>query len=235
MTSLLGLFRQNKDETRAVEAVLARVDRQQEVVRIEVERTLIRFNSRLSVRRNAVVVAKPPALRSELQAGGFVRFKVPGEPRKEIRLEVATPHFNLTSNQPVFLCKLPGAFAPPSQRKSERFDTSRFQNLRLVLPGHEHLRILDIAEHGCRVLTPYPHPHERLARAKPIGDGAVQMGKNVCVQMAVVTPRTYSGREVGFSFSLDPGGDNRKLLQHLLRSLEKVQRESMRSERSGRS
>lgn len=232
MAKLLSLFRLNKGEARAIEAVLTRIDRQRDVVRMELERTLIRFNTRLSVRRNAVVVAKPPALGSELQPGGFVRFKVPGNPRQEVRLEVATPHFNLTNNQPAFLCKLPVAFAPASQRKSDRFNTKRFQNLRLALPGHEDLRIVDISETGCRVDTPYPHPNERLPRSERIGDAAVQMGRNVRVQLAVVTPRTYAGRSVGFSFTVDPNGDNRKLLQHLLRSLEKVQRESLRSEPS---
>ena len=230
MSILRSLFRLSKGEAREVEAVLARLEGRNETVRVELERTLIRFNTRLSVKRNAVVLAKPPAIGPELRAGGFVRFKVPGDPRHEIRLEVATPHFNLANEQSAFLCKLPTAFAPTSQRKSDRFDTSRFSNLSLVLPGHEDLRILDISQNGCRVLTPYPHPHQRLPRSERLGDAAVRMGKNVRVQLAALVPRTYHGRAVGMSFSVDPGGENRKLLQHLLRSLETAQSEALRAQ-----
>lgn len=232
MGSLLTLFKRSRGETRAVEAALARIDRRQMTVRLELERSLIRFNSRLSVKRSAVVVAKPPALAPQQPpAGSYIRFKVPDDPKQEIRLEVATAHFNLTNNQPVFLCKLPLGFCSPSQRKADRFDTSRFRNLALELPGHpERFRVLDISQQGCRILTPYPHPRERIPAGKQIGEAALHLGRNVRVQLATVTPRTYDGKAVGCSFALDPNGDNRKLLLHLLRSLETAQHNALRAE-----
>jgi hypothetical protein len=230
MVTLGSLFGMGKGEQREVESALARIDHKQDVVRLELERTLIRFNTRLSVRRGAVVVAKPPALGAQLAAGTIVRLHLPGAPPREIRLEVATPHFNLSNNQAAFLCKMPTGFAEPSQRKKERYDTARYQNLRLALPGHEEFRVLDICESGCRALTPYRQPAERLPRSERFGDGQLAIGKNVRVSLAVVTPRSYHGKAVGVAYSVDPGGDNRKLLHHLLKSLETAQREAMRAE-----
>jgi hypothetical protein len=231
MESLLTMFHIGKGEAKAIEAVLARLEKRQLAVRVELEHSLIRFETRLAVKRNAVVVAKPPALGKQLQTGHYVRFRVPDEPRHEIRMEVVTPHFNLANDQPAFLCRMPTAFAPPSKRKGDRFDTSRFTNLRLELPGQEgEFRILDISEHGCRVQTPYTRPREHLPLAAQIGNAVVLMGRNVKVGLAKIVPRDYQGTSVGMSFAVDPGGDNRKLLLHLLRSLETAQHDALKAE-----
>jgi len=228
---LISLFNFKKGDARLVKTALTRIDRRRLTVRVELEHSLIRFNTRLSVKRHAVVVAKPAALGPELLAGSYVRFKVPDDPHKEVRLQVTTPHFNLTNNQPVFLCTVPTAFAPSSQRKSDRFDTSRFTNLRIELPSHGgEFRVLDISQQGCRISTPFPRPREHLPPTEPIGDAVLRMGRNVSVPLATAVPRTYDGRTVGMSFAVDPNGDNRKLLMHLLRSLETAQREALRAE-----
>jgi hypothetical protein len=228
MTPILSKLGFGRGEAESVEAALDRIDRAHLPVHVELERSLIRFNSRLSFKRNAVVVAKPPRLGPELQTGSFVRFKVPETLHKELRLEVMTPHFNLSNNQAAFLCKVPKAFAPPSRRSCERFDTSRYGDLRLELPRHGgQFRVLDISERGCRIQTASPHPRDKLPPSEEIGDAVIHMGRNVRVELAKARPRTYHGNSVGLAFAVDPGSDNRKLLLHLLQSLERAQQESL--------
>ena len=68
------------------------------------------FRSVLAVKKGVVVVAKPDGLGKYLEKKGFVRFSLPNEEGRDLRLEVISPHFNLTSGNSVFLCKLPEEF-----------------------------------------------------------------------------------------------------------------------------
>ncbi|MDH5753293.1 MAG: hypothetical protein OEZ59_12860, partial [Deltaproteobacteria bacterium] len=88
-------------------AILEKIDQDKASIRVEVEGSNLQFVSRLSVKGESVLIAKPPGLNQGLEKGKFVRFKVPGGGSHEIRLEIAAPHFNLNSGATVFLCRLP--------------------------------------------------------------------------------------------------------------------------------
>lgn len=228
---VIGLLRRTTGEAREVQAALVGIDRRRQTIRIEVEKTQVRFNTRISVRRDVIVVAKPAALEAVLHAGTLVRFKLPSQPQREVRMEVVTPHFNLTNKQPVFLCRQPVAFCTASQRQSDRFDTRRFTNLRLELPGFaEPFRILDISQHGLRIEVHSPRPQKEFPANQPLGQGMIHMGRRVSVEVASLVPRTYMGNAVGFAMTVSSKGDHRKLLAHLLRTLDSQQRERLQAE-----
>jgi hypothetical protein len=232
MASLFRLWRRGDEAANQLRSLLVRLDRQKVSIRLEIEQTQVRFTTALACKRNTVVVAKPPALGNELQAGGFVRFKVPGEGGTEIRMEVLTPHFNLTNGTPVFLCKQPTRFAQNNGRNAERYGTSRFTNLVLQVPSlPETFRVVDLSATGCRILTPYPRPREKFSLNEQVAGAWLQLGRHVKVDLAYVIPRTFHGQAIGLEFVVDPAGNQHKFLAHLIRSLEKLQSESLKAER----
>jgi hypothetical protein len=228
LSSFFGL---HPGEARDVEAVLTRIAGKHETVRMEVERSLVRFDTRLALKNNTVVVAKPPALKAELRNGAFVRFAVPEDAARVMRMEVTMPHFNLSNGRPAFLCKLPNAFGAPPKRKAERFDTSHYTNLELEVPGHPGTyRIVDFSESGCRIMTAYQHPREHFPAAAQLGGAAIVLGGNARLPLASAEPRSYAGRAVGLQFTVQAGDKHRKVLGSLLRSLESAQRDAMHAE-----
>lgn len=228
---VVGLLRRATGEAREVKAALVAIDRRRQAIRVEVEQTQVRFNTRISVKREVVVVAKPAALEGVLRVGSYIRFKVPGQTHREVRMEVTTPHFNLSNQQPVFICRPPVAFCKASQRQSERFDTRRFSNLRLVLSGFEEpFRVLDISQNGLRIQVPFPRPQVQFPPNQPVTGGTIHMGKRVSVSLSRLVPRTFKKDSVGFAITVHPDGNHRKLLAHLLRTLDTRQREQLRAE-----
>ncbi len=146
-------------------------------------------------------------------------------------MEVVLADFTLTNSQPVFLCKPPDGFAEASRRSSDRLDTRRFNNLHLHLPGHsEPLRIVNISESGCRVATQHPDPRKLFSPEQTAGAARVTLGKKAEIRLSAIVPRNFGKGQVGFAFTLGVESSDRKLLQHLLKSLDKVQAEHYKAE-----
>jgi hypothetical protein len=119
-------------------------------VQVEVENTLIRFNSLVSVSHNGtVMLSKPFMLGGRLIAGNFVRVRLPGTQRAELRLEVQVSHFNLPSGKVAFLCKGPAQLIK-CRRKAQRHYTARYTNVRLVMGGDTY-RLVDLSTGGFKV------------------------------------------------------------------------------------
>lgn len=232
MATLLRFLSRTRGEEEALRSLLIRLDREKTPVRVEIENTLTRFNTRMVLRGHTVVVARPQAVGHLLEQGTMVRFKVPGDADREVRMEVVTPHYNLSSGSPVFLCKIPTKFAANgAQRASERFNTSRFNNIMLVVPEHKwKYRVLDLSLTGCKVhsrtgdlKTEFPIGHR-------VGDGYLQLGDRVRVDLDYVVPRSYQGAAVGLEFGITQSGPSKRYLTHLLQSLERKDNERMRAE-----
>jgi hypothetical protein len=227
LTSLIGLPGGAK---RQLNSTLAGLERSKTPLRFEIENTNTRFFSVVSVRRGMVVVAKPPGLKEGITRESFVRFKVPGKEGKEVRLEVTVPHFNLMSGSYVFLCKMPAAFADSAKRKYERYNTSRFSNLHLVLPEPQfRLRIIDISEHGCKTYTQSIKFNGRLQLGSPYHPATISVGGRVDIDLDAAIPRSQQKSTLGFEFKVHPDGTSGKYLAHFLQSLEKGETEKMRS------
>jgi hypothetical protein len=98
---------------------------------------------------------------------------------------------------------------------TERGKSSRFANLSLELSAHAGpFRVLDISHYGCRSLTPYARLREQLPPNQQSGGAIPGMGRNVRFALAIVVPRTISGKAVGVSFAVGLGEDYPKRLLH---------------------
>ncbi len=231
MNSLTDILKLTKIGSSEVAKVLSSLERNRTPVRVEIEKTHIRFNTVVSVKRGTVIVAKPMGLGDSLKKGSTVRFAVPGEDGRNVRLEVLTPHFNLTSGGIVFLCKMPTAFAEGYGRASERYNTTRFNNLVLKFAGVAEgpFRVLDLSSGGCKFHCAQA-PHLKLfPLGKAVPQGLISLGDRVSVELDRVIPRAHLGPAVGCQFHVSTQGSHAKYLQHLLVSLEKAESERFRA------
>lgn len=227
LTDFLGFSNQEQKE---VVKTLQMLERQRTPVRIEIENTRIRFNTIISIKRGMVVIAKPSGLNQDLKTGGSVRLKIPEADAREVRLEIITPNFNLTNGASVFLCKMPVQFAGGSRRAAERYDTSRFNNLRLGLADVEQqFRLIDISLGGCRIKARSSEARKFFPLEKGITSASILLGANVSVTLSSMVPRMHSDSAVGVQYQVSPEGNNMKYLQHLLLSLAKTEDERMKS------
>ena len=223
MAILKHLMRGRAKEPKAVMASLNMLDRNKIPVRMEIENSTINFHTRLSIRSATVVVAKPGNLSGALSKGGTVRFKIPDSEGKEIRMEVLTPHFNLTSGSPVFLCKVPTAFAQGNLRGALRYNTSKFTNVILTMPPNQaQFRIIDLSESGCKIYVPSQEAREIFPIGSPIASVRITLGTKVTVVLDTLTPRNHRGQAVGCQLMVSKEGPSRKYLVHLITSLEKM-------------
>ncbi len=226
---LSNLLKLPGSEEREVNKVLRQAEKYKTPVRIEIENSNVRFYSILSIKRGLVVVAKPPGLKGGVSREGFVRFRVPDSEDKEIRMEVTVPHFNLLSGGYVFLCRLPKEFAESSKRNSERYNTSRFNNLHLFIPEMKvRYRIIDISSTGCKVFTEKSNPKSLFEVGKPLSPASISVGDKVEIDLASAIPRSHHRNTVGFELRVDGGGSSGKYLSHFLKSLETAETTRLR-------
>lgn len=228
--ALLNIFGGVKGETRAVHSALNKLDKKKTTVRVELENTQIRFNTVIAFRRNTVVLAKPKALEDGLKTGAMVRFHIPGTDR-DVRMEIATPHFNLTNGSPVFLCHPPKFYAKSSNRDEERFSTQQFKNLLLHLHSlPDKFRILDLSNKGVRILTSNPNPKRQFPMAEKFKGAWIQFGARAKVELEQVIPRSHKGQSVGLEFIISDNGKHKKVLDQVVKTLDKHQREMLKAQ-----
>jgi len=222
-----------KSAENAILALLNRLEQQKIAIRVEIENTLIRFNTMLIIRAGSVVLARPQALRENLEKGGMVRFKVPGDDEKELRLEITMPQYNLTNGTPVFLCKIPTQFHKTAySRVVERFNTTRFTNLGLVIPEKAWaFRVLDISINGCKVLSKSGVPESEFPIGRSFENTYFKLGGRVKIELARLIPRSIRGHAVGLEFNVRQEGLHQKYLDHLITSLDKKDKDAMKAER----
>jgi hypothetical protein len=226
----MNLLGGQSKEDKEILSSLNMLDRNKVPVRMEIENTSIHFNTRISVRSATVIVAKPLNLKEGLSKGGTVRFKFPDSQGREVRLEVITPHFNLTNGNPVFLCRIPTGYAPSSMRGSLRFNTSKFTNVHLKFEHNPHtFRVVDLSESGCKIFLPTKESRELFRVGEALPGGKINLGNKVSVELEAVIPRNHRGQAVGCQFQLAKAGPARKYLLHLLTSLEKSEAEHYRT------
>lgn len=224
MAKFMNLLSGQGKEGKEVLASLNLLDKHKVAVRMEVESANIHFNTRISIKSATVVIAKPLNLKVGLSKGGTVRFKVPDSEGKEVRMEVLTPHFNLTNGNPVFLCKIPKSFAQSNMRGASRFNTSRFTNVKLVLDKYpDSFRIVDLSLSGCNIFLPNKDALTGFNIGQPIGGARIHLGNKVSVKLASITPRNLRGQALGCQFTVDNEGPAKKYLLHLLGSLERAE------------
>lgn len=206
--------------------ILADLARNKTPVRVEIENTLIKFNSQLTLKKGSVVVAKPLGLRDGITLGTHVRIRIPGGGRRELRLEVNTPHFNLSSGNAVFVCDAPEAEVS-ARRESDRYDVTRYNNLLLVV-GTDQFRLVDVSSTGFKALSTPQQAQQHFPIGREIVGAYIKLGSNARVDLAKLVPRSHhQGVSIGFEFEVSREGTSAKYLNHLLSSLTKAETDRM--------
>lgn len=201
-------------------SVLKRVVRDGRPIRMELESDMIRFDTVLLLRRQIVLVGKPRELTGMRSGGQWVRFKVPWDPRFEVRMQVSVPHLNLSNGQSAFVCQMPAGRVPRVRRGSERFSTRAVSNLYLDLPSlDDRFRIVDLSRSGCRIEMVRGSSESVFRLKRRIPHGVIQLGDNMHVEIDGVVPRMLRDRAVGFEYAIDREGEHRRQLRTLLGAL----------------
>jgi hypothetical protein len=230
MARFMNLLSSQGKEDKEILSTLTMLDKNRIPVRMEVENTSIHFNTRISVKSATVIVAKPLNLKEGLAKGGTVRFKMPDSEGRELRMEVLTPHFNLTNGNPVFLCKIPTTYAQSNMRGSLRFNTSRFNNVSLQIgTAATRYRIVDLSTGGCKIFLTSKEDKDIFSVGVPIQGARIDLGQKAAVHLKALVPRNLRGQAVGCQFEVSQEGASLKYLEHLIQSLEKAELERYRT------
>lgn len=231
MAILANLLRIPVKPSREIERLLGGLEGSRTPIRVEIENSNTRFYSILSIKRGLVVVAKPPGLTAGLARDGFVRFKLPGDDGRDLRMQITVPHFNLLSGGYVFLCAMPKEFAETSLRGAERYNTSRFKNLFLFLPKIKgHYRIIDISNSGCKVFMDKSLSAPGLEVGNPISPASITVGNKVDIELKAATLRSRIKSTLGFQLEVESGPTAGKYLNHFLKSLEAAETKRLNTE-----
>lgn len=221
MSTLTKLLKISDSDEKAVKKIMLRLEANKTPVRVEIEGKNIHFYTVFSMKRNLVVAAKPQGLQKELTRDGTVRFRVPDEEDKEIRLDISVPHFNLLSGSYVFLCTIPKQFAEQSKRGADRFNTSRFNNLFLVIPHvRKRFRIVDMSRSGCKIFTNHKINRVQFQLGETIEKAYIEVGGKVDIQLESAIARARDGTTVGFQVQISEADNSAKYMAHFIKSLE---------------
>jgi hypothetical protein len=218
LTELLGF---GNSAQRALDA-LERIAEEKATVKVQIEGSQTRFKSRLLLKEGQVVFARPEGIQDGLRIGKFVRFRIPDDPGKEIRLEILAPQVNLASGGSVFVCKAPDTGPMPSKRKADRLGLAHLSNVMLVMPMHaREFRLSDISLNGCRVMTTPPEAKTYLPLGKELANVYIQVGSKAKVELETFIPRTHRRNSVGCEFRVKPEGTSHVYLERLIETLER--------------
>ena len=218
ITQLLGIGGSPKQ----TQDVLTDLAAERTVVRVELEGSAVRFKTRVFLNEDSVVLSKPGALNAPtLVAGALLRLALPDDRARQLRLEVAAPHVNMSSGNAVILCRLPSAKLVRVKRKSERYDLSNRGGVKLVIPqrGRE-FQLCDISDAGCSVVTSRMEADTYFPVGDTLKNVRIQAGSKTAIEIAELTPRAHRARSVGFAFRLKEDPQSRNNLQRIIQVLE---------------
>jgi PilZ domain len=193
-----------------------------EPIRIEIENSLERFTSPVSISKGAVVFARPERDTLHVSAGDHIRAFLPGKNgRRELRLEVLAAKMRTGHGRLALMCK-PSPRIVARRRAADRYNVRRYSNLLLSLEG-DQFRVVDISTNGCKViLTPM-----QTQGKFPLGDtlwySALKLGATTTMRLEALVPRSHAGRMIGCEFKVRRDDDSAETLQKLIASLDKAQ------------
>lgn len=200
--------------------VIGRVSRNEMAVRMELEGPQLRFNTRLLLKDQVVLVGKPPGVETYLETGDFARFKAPWERAYEVRMEIASTHVNMRNQAEAFVCKAPSGRAALVQRREDRFNTSRFANLWLALPEFgQNFPIVDLSSKGCRIQARGVLASSLFQLNRRITSGLIRVSERFQIQLDTLVPRALLRGLVGLEFMLPDSEGHRRQLSTLLGAL----------------
>ena len=198
-------------------------------MRVEIERLGVRFKTFLSLRKDMVAIAKPMGFKGQLPVGTVMRMRVPGRKGRDLRLEIADPDYRLPNGRAFIVCPLPRNFAPKSPRQAERYSTTRFTNLELVLPSvHGQYRVLDLSMSGCRIDPGRERLETIWTPGETVAPAIVRVGSGIRIALEGVVPRLIQDGWVGLEFQFPKEGKTHDHLGKLVAWLDKQEAKQSR-------
>ena len=200
--------------------VLRRISDEQTVVRMEMERAMLRFNTRLALRDQVVLVGKPSGLEESIEKGDCARLKVPWARDFEVRMFVSALHVNLKNGSEGFVCQTPSGNALPVKRSKDRFNTRRFSNLQLLLPSFGlDFPIMDLSAQGCRIRARPDIMADLFKMNRKILEGVIQVGERFHIALESMIPRVLLRETVGLEFNPRQDSGHKRNLRTLVGTL----------------
>ena len=192
-------------------------------MRLEAENSDVSFYTVLSLRPQGIVIAKPADLEDELLvAGVVVRFTVPDRSGNVVRMEILESDHERLRGDAVILCKYPEAFGPKSKRKSHRFNTGRYNNIRLAVPQFDAgFRVVDISDAGSKVLAESFDEWDQLRLGRSLRFSRIEVGEKVQIDLSELTPRLINPPTISFEWKVSLKGQGSRHLAQLIQSLHK--------------
>ena len=155
MAMLGGWLSAASRESRAVLRALQDLSQHKTPLRVEVEGKGFSYFTVISLRRNALLLARPSTLPAAVGKEDWLRLTLPNRERRQVRVPVVMPHIKVPfSVKHATICGVPDAWSGQCQRQADRFSTTRFKNLYLQLTEPERsFRVVDLSTSGLRILT----------------------------------------------------------------------------------
>jgi hypothetical protein len=190
-------------------------------VRVHIENTLIRFKTQFFLQNNgAVVLGKPAGVDGILSAGSYVRMRLSGADKTELRLRVILPHLNLENGKTAFVCG-PSEHFMRCRRKSDRYEVLKYRNIHLIA-DEEPYRIADFSTHGLGVLLSSTQSADKLPGGRVLKEARLQLGGEAQVNFEWMIPRNRHDRIIGCEFKVASQPRSERYFHHLLDSLTRV-------------
>jgi len=200
--------------------VLVQLQTDKTTLAMEIEGTPQRFRSRLLLKDDQVVLAKPTGTELTLSVGSIVRFRIPEDPDHDLRLEVFAPHVNLASGNAVFLCRIPSGGPATARRHTLRHGLAHLSNVLLVMPSRtREFRLTDISYRGCRIVVSASEAQSYFPVGRELSNMHVQIGAKAQVELAAITPRAHGKNFVGCEFNVKDEGTSQVYLGRLIEKL----------------
>ena len=229
MANVMGLFRNGRSQQKNILKILNQMESSKIPVRLQVENSSIHFFTILSLRRGMVVFARPTGNSRGITKGKFVRFTVPDQPDKVLRLEVEVPSFKMVNGTYVMLCAIPEEFAEKSKRISQRYNITRFKNIMLGLPTISSMyRMIDISAQGCKVFTGDNDLTTILEVNEPILNGKIYIGSGLDMSLKWIIPRVFQEKTAGFEFQIAGDHATQRKFEHFIYSLESAEKKKLK-------
>ena len=208
-------------EERAVLRALHDLSDRKMPVRLEVEESGISFFTIVSLRKNALLVARPRSLRGGLEKDAVVRLTLPNHGRKQVRSSVVVPKLKLPmSVKYATICAVPDAFCGVCRRGADRFSTTRFRNLHLQFPDQQKTyRIVDMSSGGMRIYTGADTGMLLFEPGNAVENAVLRVGERARIELAQVTSRSQNGQTVGLEMRVRRDGASERFLMNLLNRL----------------
>lgn len=231
---MLGdLFGSAGRERRAVLKALVRLSDDKTPVRAEAERTGLSFYTLLSLRRDALLIARPYDLRSGLIKNTYIRLTLPNSQRKQVRAPIIAPHLQMDlSAKHVCVCGIPDAFSGTCRRATDRLSTSRFKNLHLQLPRqNKSFRILDLSAGGARIYAASESDREVFKMNTELAPANLRVGTHTVIALDSLLPRAAAEKTVGLKLQIQHDGVSERTMFNLLNRLQLIELQRLRPDR----